>query len=68
MSDHKADTHRPYKALVAALAAALAVLQAEVGPSLPAWANVLLAILLAGLATYAMPNPATPAGRRRRGR
>ncbi len=45
---------RPYKAVVAALVAALTALGAYAA-ILPVWASVVVAVALAGLATFSTP-------------
>lgn len=61
---HKADPRRPYKAVAAAVVAALAVIVTQGQDLIPAWVLLLAAAVLAGLATFTIPNP--PAPRRRR--
>lgn len=56
MGDHtRPNPRRPYKAIAAALTAAIAVLIAQGADVLPAWALLVLAALGAGLATFLAP-------------
>lgn len=50
-------TTRPYKAIVAAVIAGAGVAIAQGSDILPPWVLLLLAILVAGLATFLVPNP-----------
>lgn len=54
-----ADPSRPYKAVAAAVVAAVSVLITQGQDVLPAWALLVLAALVAGLLTYVVPNPIT---------
>lgn len=54
---HRADPRRPWKAITAAILAAVAVLIAQGQDLLPPWAMLLLAALAAGLGTFVVPNP-----------
>lgn len=54
---HRADPRRPYKAVAAALVAALAVLVSQGTDLLPPVVLLVLAALSAGLATFLVPNP-----------
>ena len=56
MSQHtRPNPARPYKAIVGAVAAGLAVLVAEGTDVLPAWALLIVAAIVAGLVTYQTP-------------
>jgi hypothetical protein len=51
------DPKRPWKAIVAAVVSALAVLIAQGQDLLPGWALLVVAAIVAGLSTFLIPNP-----------
>lgn len=56
MAEHtRPDPRRPYKAIVGAVAAAVAVLVAQGADVLPAWVLLILAAVGAGLVTFLTP-------------
>lgn len=55
-----ADPRRPYKAIVAAVVAGCAVAIAQGQDILPAWALLVLAVLVGGLSTFTVSNPPKP--------
>lgn len=57
---HRADPARPWKAIAAAVVAALAVLVAQGSDLLPPLVLLVLAAVSAGLATFLVPNPERP--------
>lgn len=54
------DPRRPYKAIAAAVIAGAGVAIAQGQDLLPAWALLALAVLVAGLGTFLVPNPDRP--------
>lgn len=52
-----ADPKKPYKAIIAAIVAGASVAIAEGTDILPAWAILVLAVLVGGLSTFLVPNP-----------
>jgi len=56
------DPRRPYKAVAAAVVAALAVLIGQGQDLLPPWVLLVLAAASAGLATFLVPNPSRDTG------
>lgn len=58
--EHRADPKRPWKAIAAAVVAALAVLVAQGSDLLPPLVLLVLAAVSAGLATFLVPNPERP--------
>lgn len=56
----EADPRRPYKAIGSAVVAGALVAIAQGQDLLPPWVLLALAILVAGLSTYTIPNPPKP--------
>lgn len=52
-----ADPKRPYKAIIAAVIAGAGVAIAQGTDVLPTWALLVLAVIVAGLGTFLVPNP-----------
>lgn len=53
----KPNPKRPYKAVAAAIIAGAGVAIAQGADILPAWVILVLAVLIAGLGTFLVPNP-----------
>lgn len=58
----KDDPWRPNKAVVAAVIAALTEVLSEAQDTLPWWAVLIIGAVVAGLATFAVPNPKVSKG------